>query len=52
MRHLVNTRLSPDERATSAYSSLRRQEEACRNYVDIHREKGWRVAVPYKQPGD
>ncbi len=51
MRCAVYTRVSTDEQAISEYSSLRRQEEVCRNYVDIHREKGWKVAGIYEDAG-
>ncbi len=51
MRCAIYTRVSTDEQATSEYSSLRRQEEVCRNYVDIQAEKGWQVADVYEDPG-
>jgi site-specific DNA recombinase len=51
MRCAIYTRVSTDEQATSEYSSLRRQEEVCRNYVDIHAEKGWKVAGLYEDAG-
>ncbi len=51
MRCAVYTRVSTDEQALSEYSSLRRQEEVCRNYVDIQAEKGWIVAGVYEDAG-
>lgn len=51
MRCAIYTRVSTDEQATSEYSSLRRQEEVCRNYIDIQAEKGWKVAGLYEDPG-
>lgn len=48
MRCAIYTRVSTDEQALSEYSSLRRQEEICRNYIDIHAEKGWKVAALYE----
>ncbi|MGE3601582.1 MAG: recombinase family protein, partial [Dehalococcoidia bacterium] len=37
--------------AMSEYSSLKRQEEVCRNYIDIHAEKGWTAAGVFEDPG-
>lgn len=51
MRCALYTRVSTDEQAMSEYSSLRRQEEICRNYVDIHAEKGWKVVGVYEDAG-
>ncbi len=51
MRCAIYTRVSTDEQAMSEYSSLRRQEEICRNYVDIHSERGWKVAAVYEDAG-
>ena len=51
MRCAIYTRVSTDEQAMSEYSSLRRQEEICRNYIDIHTEKGWKVAGVYEDAG-
>ncbi len=51
MRCAIYTRVSTDEQATSEYSSLRRQEEVCRNYIDIHAEKGWKAAGLYEDGG-
>ena len=51
MRCAIYTRVSTDEQAMSEYSSLKRQEEICRNYVDIHSEKGWKVAAVYEDAG-
>ena len=51
MRCAIYTRVSTDEQAISQYSSLKRQEEVCRNYVDIHAEKGWKVVGVYEDPG-
>jgi DNA invertase Pin-like site-specific DNA recombinase len=51
MRCAIYTRVSTDEQAASDYSSLKRQEEICRNYVDIHTEKGWQVAGLYEDAG-
>jgi site-specific DNA recombinase len=51
MRCAIYTRVSIDERAVSEYSSLKRQEEICRNYIDIHAEKGWTAAAVYEDAG-
>ena len=51
MRCAIYTRVSTDEQATSVYSSLNRQEEVCRNYIDIHAEKGWKVVAIHEDPG-
>jgi Resolvase, N terminal domain len=51
MRCAIYTRVSTDEQATSEYSSLKRQEEVCRNYIDIHAEKGWKAASIYDDAG-
>jgi site-specific DNA recombinase len=51
MRCAIYTRVSTGEQATSGYSSLRRQEEVCRNCVDIQAEKGWKVAGACEDPG-
>jgi DNA invertase Pin-like site-specific DNA recombinase len=51
MRCAIYTRVSTGEQATSEYSSLRRQEEVCRNYIDIHAEQGWKVAGIYEDAG-
>nr|MDA8218849.1 recombinase family protein [Dehalococcoidales bacterium] len=51
MRCAIYTRVSTDEQAMSEYSSLKRQEEICTNYVDIHAEKGWKVAAVYEDAG-
>jgi len=51
MRCAIYTRVSTDEQALSEYSSLKRQEEICRNYIDIHTEKGWKVAGVYEDAG-
>ncbi len=51
MRCAIYTRVSTDEQALSEYSSLKRQEEICRNYIDIQAEKGWRVAAVYEDAG-
>jgi site-specific DNA recombinase len=51
MRCAIYTRVSTDEQAASDYSSLKRQEEICRKYVDIHAEKGWNVAGVYEDAG-
>lgn len=40
MRCAIYTRVSTDEQAASDYSSLKRQEEICRKYVDIHAGSG------------
>lgn len=40
MRCAIYTRVSTDGQAASEYSSLKRQEEICQNYIDIHGEKG------------
>ena len=45
MRCAISTRVSTDEQALSEYSSLKRQEEIRRNYIDIQAEQGWRVVV-------
>ena len=51
MRCGIYTRVSTDEQAKSAYSSLERQREVCESYIEIHREEGWRVAGVYNDPG-
>ena len=45
MRCAISTRVSTAEQALSEYSSLKRQEGICRNYIDIHAEKGWKAAT-------
>jgi hypothetical protein len=50
MRCAIYTRVLTNEQALSEYSSLKRQEEICRNYIDIQAEKGWKVAV-YEDAG-
>ena len=51
MRCAIYTRVSTDEQAMSECSSLKRQEEICSNYVDIHSERGWKVAAVYEDAG-
>ena len=51
IRCAICTRVSTDEQATNDYSSLKPQEEIYRNYVDIHSEKGWKVAAVYEDAG-
>lgn len=51
MRCGIYTRVSTDEQAKSAYSSLDRQWEVCESYVEIHREDDWHVAGVYTDPG-
>ena len=46
-RCAIYTRVSTDEQAMREYSSLKRQEEICRNYVDIQAEKGWKAVGVY-----
>ncbi len=51
MRCGIYTRVSTDEQAKSAYSSLERQREVCQSYIEIHREDGWRTVAVYEDPG-
>ncbi len=51
LRCAIYTRVSTDEQARSEYSSLDRQQEICRKYIDIQAEKGWVVAGVYDDPG-
>lgn len=51
LRCAIYTRVSPDEQARTGYCSVDRQQEICRNYIDIQSEKGWGVAGVYGDPG-
>ena len=51
MRCAIYTRVSTDEQARSEYSSLDRQREICASYIDIQKEKDWRLSGVYEDGG-
>src|ERR1035437_5239723 len=51
MRCAIYTRVSTDEQAQLAYSSLDTQREICEHYVEVQRERGWIVSGVYEDAG-
>lgn len=47
----IYTRISNEEKARSESNSMGSQKEICEHYIQIQREKGWKFASLYEDPG-
>ena len=51
MRCAIYTRVSTDEQTQPEYGSLQTQQEICEHYIQVHREKDWKLAQVYEDGG-
>lgn len=51
LRCFVYARVSTDEQASGAYSSIDSQIDICKHYIEIQKEKGWHFVSSYTDPG-
>ena len=51
LKCFVYARVSTDEQASGAYSSIDSQIDICKHYIEIQKEKGWQFVSPYIDPG-
>jgi len=51
MRCAIYTRVSTEEQTRLEYNSCQSQQDICRHYVEIQREKGWEVFCVYEDAG-
>jgi len=50
-RVAIVTRVSTEEQTPPEYNSCQSQQDICRHYVEIQREKGWEVYRVYENAG-
>jgi len=48
MRCAIYTRVSTDEQTQPEYNSLQTQQEICEHYIQVQREKGWKLTEVYE----
>ncbi len=51
LKCFVYSRVSTDEQASGAYSSIESQIDICKHYIEIQKEKGWQFVASYTDPG-
>jgi len=51
MRCAIVTRVSTEEQTRPDYNSCQSQQDICRHYVEVQREKGWEVFRVYEDAG-
>jgi len=48
MRCAIYTRVSTEEQTQPQYSSLQTQQEICEHFIEVQREKDWKIADVYE----
>ncbi len=51
MRCAIYTRVSTDEQTQPEYGSLQTQQEICEHYMQVQKEKGWKLTEVYEDGG-